>query len=135
MSLKLLQQICYVLITLFLLVNNFSSHKSFGGNLFRSKVDFDFIISVCLDARRITRKAKENCLCAHLSDSMPMNNSSLCVELVGECNIKGVINFSFDSWAWKLAVDSHHNMLQAIWFLEHVLHIKLVVPHLCSNHY
>lgn len=67
-----------------------------------------------------------------LSDSMPVNNSSLTEKLVGESNVKNVTNFSPNSWAGKLAVDSHHNVFQAIWLSDHVLHIKLVMPHSSS---
>jgi len=74
------------------------------------------------------KKKKKN-----LSDSMPVNNSSLGEELVGERNVKSVTNFSPNGWPWKLAVDSHHNVFQAIWFSDHVLHIKLVVSHPSSN--
>ncbi|KAJ1440409.1 MFS transporter superfamily [Sesbania bispinosa] len=56
---------------------------------------------------------------------MPVNNSSLSEKLVGECNVKGISNFSTNRRARKLAIDSYHNMLQAIWFSDHVLHIKL----------
>jgi len=65
----------------------------------------------------------------NLSNSMPVNNCSLCEKLVGDGNMKDVTNMSSDSGARKLAVDSHHNVLNAIWFLNHVLHIKLVMPH------
>lgn len=60
---------------------------------------------------------------------MPVNNSPFCEEVVSECIIKGVSNFSSDGGARKLAIDSHHNVLFTIWSAKHVLYIKLVVPH------
>jgi len=57
-----------------------------------------------------------------------VNNCSLCEKLIGDSNMKDMSSMSSDSGAWKMAIDSHHNVLNEIWFLNHLLNIKLVMP-------
>ena len=49
-----------------------------------------------------------------LSDSMPVNNNSLGVEFVSEINNHRVSSFGSDGRPWKLAIDPHHNIFDAI---------------------
>lgn len=64
---------------------------------------------------------------------MPVNDNTLSVELVGELHMKGVTGLSTDCRARELAVDPHHEVLDAVRRPEHVTDLPFEVPGLGSQ--
>lgn len=59
---------------------------------------------------------------------MPVNDNSLSGEFVSEFNNNGVSGFCSDGRAGKLAVDPHHDILDAIRRPEQILYFPFEVP-------